>query len=161
MVKVERRHLRNIHDLCISNAEPHTTRKNLHFKRIKLRREAIRNKEKHEAHMFDYYHLLFKDYLISLLDTLKFLRDQGVDLNEVIDIAVNDDKGMSQYSIDVLEELNRIRDDNFEKQNKDPRTEERIQCIIRNYPEGYVKGGLKLPSRKPRKKNDEDTETES
>ena len=109
MVKVERRHFQNIHDLCIANAEPYTRRKHLRKKRLKLRQKAQHNREAHEALMFDYYHILFKEYLISLLDTLKFLRDNGVDLNKVIDIDVNDDNGMMEYSRDVLEELNRIK----------------------------------------------------
>ena len=118
MVDVSRIHFKNIHDLCIANAEPHTRKKHLREKRLRLHQKAIHNKEAHEAYMFDYYHILFKEYLVSLLDTLKWLRDNGVDLNEVIDIAVNDDRGMDQYAVEVLDELNIIQQRYRRKQEK-------------------------------------------
>lgn len=142
MVKVARKHFYNIHDLCIANAEPYTREKHLRIKRLKLRQKAQHNKEKHEAYMFEYYHVLFKEYLISLLDTLKFLRDNGVDLNKVIDIAVNDDNGLSEYCMDVLVELNRILNDEKPKDDDDVDTElNRIRDnFFVNYNEGDIDG---------------------
>ena len=116
MVNVARIHFQNIHDLIISNTEPNTRRKHLRLKRIKIRQKAQHDREAHEALMFEYYHILFKEYLISLLDTLKFLRDNGVDLNKIIDIDIDDDQGQNKYNLDLLDELNRIRDEYLDKQ---------------------------------------------
>ena len=116
MVNVARIHFQNIHDLVISNADPNSHRKHLRKKRSKIHQKAQHDREAHEALMFEYYHILFKEYLMSLLDTLKFLRDNGVDLNKIVDIDIDDDNGMGEYSIDLLDELNRIRDEYLDKQ---------------------------------------------
>ena len=119
MVNVAKVHFYNLHDLLISNADPNTQRKTLRIKRTKIRQKAQHDREAHEALMFEYYHILFKEYLISLLDTLKFLRDNDVDLNKVVDIDIDDDNGTLAYHVALLDELNRIRDEYLDKQEQE------------------------------------------